>query len=174
MMTKEILTGNRENTSLHKGAEQSRQDNAVLLVSYRDKSAELKLQKSDGRTPESQRLVRVVLRLPKLTHLKSSHRKSLRWLKVEDKVKQIQLRQVCCCMLLMSSAEFEVPQNIWNVLEYQVPRHFSNYFNLVRDTHSYSTRESSTFRSCIGRKPFFILSGGSLEQFAGRAENNKK
>jgi len=72
------------------------------------------------------KLLRLILDLPIRTHLESSHFEWVGWLKVEDRVSQMQLGMV------------------HQIVYGDVPTYFRNYFNIVNEVHRYSTRGSST------------------------------
>ena len=72
------------------------------------------------------KLIRIILDLPIRTHLESSHFERVGWLKVEDRVSQLQLGMV------------------HKIVHGDVPKYFKNYFKRVNEVHRYSTRGSST------------------------------
>merc|ERR1712215_195324 len=73
------------------------------------------------------KLVRLLLNLPSRTHLTYTHFLSVGWLRVEDRVKQL-------AMGLVYKIHYST----------DIPRYLSNYFQNVKDQHSYNTRGSST------------------------------
>lgn len=88
------------------------------------------------------KLIRLLLALHPRTHLLPAHFSSLKWLRVEERVKQIKL---CLVHKIMQNA---------------VPKYLQNYFTKVSDVHSYSTRGSSynivpsKFKSCMIKNSF--------------------
>lgn len=72
------------------------------------------------------KLVRIILNLPPRTHLDPIHFQRLGWLKVEERVCQIEITMV------------------HKILKGDVPKYLSNFFRRVRDVHSHSTRGSAT------------------------------
>ncbi len=89
--------------------------------------------------------IRLILNLPMRSHLDTSHFEAIGWLKVEDRVSQIHL-----CM---------VHRTVYGV----VPKYLINYFNRVRDVHSYSTRGSLAdfvlprVKSNLGKESFMYV-----------------
>ena len=72
------------------------------------------------------KLIRVVLNLSPRTHIGQSQFLELNWLPVGDRIKQLKLSLT------------------HRVLNGSVPKYLNDYFKLVRDTHAYATRGSST------------------------------
>lgn len=92
------------------------------------------------------KLIRVVLKLGPRAHIGQPEFGELKWLTVEIRVKQLRLR--LAHKIILGNG----------------PQYFKNYFQLVRDSHSYSTRGRETdlvpgrFKSVTGQNTFQYLS----------------
>ena len=91
------------------------------------------------------KLVRLILNLNYREHIGSSELKKLKWLTVENRVRQLKLRLTR------------------KILYKNEPRYFKDYFKLIRNSHSYSTRGSATdivpcrFKTCSGQNTFLYM-----------------
>ena len=94
-----------------------------VLVWYRDAPAALKLKLQTAQN----KLIRVVLGLPPLTHLTDHHHESVGWLKVADRVQHL-------AMGLVYKIHYTS----------KIPMYLTNYFLKVKDVHDHNTRGSST------------------------------
>ena len=84
------------------------------------KAVKLKLQTAQNK------LVRVVLKLPRFSHVGQPQFAELNWLSVADRVSHLKL---CVTHKILFST---------------VPRYLENYFKLVRETHTHATRGRET------------------------------
>lgn len=107
------------------------------------------------------RAIRLVLNLPMRTHHDISHFETIGWLKVEDRVSQIHL-----CM-------------VHRIVHGAVPKYLNNYFNRVRDVHSYSTRGSSTdfvppkVKSNLGKESFLFVTTSLWNRLPGNLKTTR-
>lgn len=91
------------------------------------------------------KLVRLILNRNNRNHVGSPERKKLKWLTVENRVRQLILRLTR------------------KILYRNEPRYFKDYFKFIRNSHSYSTRASATdivpcrFKSCSGQNTFLYM-----------------
>lgn len=101
------------------------------------------------------KLVRTILGLHPRTHLDPHHFKHLGWLRVEDRVSQIELSMV------------------HKIVNGHVPKYLNNFFNRVRNVHSYSTRGSSTdfvpprVNTKIGKDSFLYVASSLWNMLPG-------
>lgn len=91
------------------------------------------------------KLIRLILDLPIRTHLETCHFERVGWLRVEDRVHQLQLGM------------------IHKIVYGDVPKYFRNYFNKVNEVHRYSTRGSATdfipprVKTNLGKQSFLYV-----------------